>query len=152
MRNDEHKELWRDIFSGEGDFRETVLNQTLGRVRRRKRVRRMSQMAAMMILTAGLALWIWRPQTPRIAVRLPQPEATGLEMVSSMPLQPDMLVESRQGAVEWISSSVPDMAMVETSLKNRIYQEVNDEELLAFAEGKPAVLLRKGPHEAELNR
>jgi hypothetical protein len=147
MKDD--KDLWSDLLADADGFREATLHRTLNRARRRRVMRRVGQMTAV-ALAVGIGAWLWRPQTPRVITRLPQPKITRLEVVSSAPLRMDMVVRSGQSTVRMVESSPLQIAVVETSRAGGLFRELSDDELLAVVPGKPAVLVRRGPHEAEL--
>jgi hypothetical protein len=147
MKDD--KDLWGDLLADADGFREATLHRTLSRARRRWVMRRAGRMAAVAV-AVGIGVWLGRPQAPRVMTRLPQPEITHLEVVSSAPLRTDMVVRSGQSAVRMVESSPLQIAVVETSRAGGLFRELSDDELLAVVPGRPAVLVRKGPHEAEL--
>ncbi|EEF60485.1 hypothetical protein [Pedosphaera parvula] len=151
MRNDGQNELWNDILSevAPGEFREALLNQTLRRVRRRKQARRLGQGVMALALVIGTGLLLWQGKTNKI-VKQPSLEISGVEMISSRPMAASMMVQSVPGLVELVSSKSTEMAFVDTQSPQQEFRKINDDELLALTEGKPAALIRKGPHEAEL--
>jgi len=130
------------------DFRAELLDRTLQQVRRRRHLRQWNQglMAAAFITTLGFL--VWKSRAPKDTNQGTPGET--LEIVTSQPLSPAMIVQSSPGLVEMISSSPSALAIIETSLFGDGFRELNDEELLAFTAGRPSVLVRQGPHQAEL--
>jgi hypothetical protein len=130
------------------DFRDALLDRTLKQVRRRRHLRQWNRglLAAALISTVGF--FVWKSRAPKVTNLGAPGEA--LEIVTSQPLSPAMIVESSPGMVRMISSSLSTVAIIETSPFGDGYRELNDEELFAFTAGKPSVLVRHGPHQAEL--
>jgi hypothetical protein len=151
MRNDEPNELWSDILSevAPAGFREALLKQTLGRVRRRKQARRLGKGIMAVALVIGTVLLLWQGRTNK-TVKPPNLEVSKVEVIRSQPLAASMMVQSVPGLVELISSKPTELVFVDTQAPQQEFRKINDEELLALTEGKPAALIRKGPHEAEL--
>ncbi|MHB8523088.1 MAG: hypothetical protein ACYDH9_20345 [Limisphaerales bacterium] len=130
-------------------WRDALLEQTLRQVRRKRRLRRASQgmalVAVVAVLIAG-SFGVWRTVQPSW-LRV----VTGrgaLEMVTSRPLRPGMLVETRPGAARLVATTPGTVAFVESTRSS--FREINDEELLALLNGHPAVLIKRGPNDAEL--
>jgi hypothetical protein len=149
MRNDNENKLWEDMLSdvAPAEFRKALLNQTLGRVRRRKRMRRLGQgvMVGALVMVAGLLLW---PGERRQTVQQPKPVLSNVEVVSSQPLDSSMVVQSVPGLVELVNSKPAELILVDT--RREEIRRISDEELLALVGNRPAALVRKGPNEAEL--
>ncbi|MDB6066914.1 MAG: hypothetical protein JWR26_3122 [Pedosphaera sp.] len=155
MKNESDPErLLNDILADAvpPDFRAELLDRTLNSVRRRRRQRQWGQglLAATIIL--GASFMLWRTNVPKHSSESGQPSAIGdLSMVSSSPLKPSMLVESAPGSVQIVSSFNSTAAMlVETGVSDPSLQLLNDQELLAFMGGKPAIIVRESPRHAEL--
>jgi hypothetical protein len=130
------------------DFRAELLDCTLRQVRRQRHLRQWNQglLAAAFITVLGFLAWNTR--APKDAQQGAPAET--LEIVTSQPLSPAMIVQSSPGLVKMINSSASALVVIETSPFGDGYRELNDEELLAFTAGKPSVLVRRGPHQAEL--
>ena len=129
-------------------FRAELLERTLKQVRHRRHLRQWNQrlLAAAVIVMAGL--FAWRTYAPR-SQRHALPVAR-LNWVSSKPLSPAMIVASNTNFLHTITSLGSTVAIVQTQTSHYQLRELNDEELLAMVEGKPALLVRQTPHEAEL--
>ena len=155
MKNESDPErLLNDILADAAppDFRTELLDRTLGSVRRKRRQRQWGQqlLAAALMLVASFL--VWRTSAPKHVSQPEQPSAIGdLAMVSSSPLKPSMLVESAPGSVQIVSTYMSSAAMlVETGGSDPSLQLLNDQELLAFMGGKPAIIVRESPRHAEL--
>lgn len=61
-----------------------------------------------------------------------------------------MVVETKPGLVNVVVSSASTFALVETGRSRSEFRDIDDEELLAFMQGKPVALVRHGPNQAEL--
>ncbi len=93
-------------------LRAELLQRTLCQVRRRNSIRRLNRTGLTIVFLAGLAVAFWRMSVP-----LPQrvespPSAFGV--VSSEPLDPSMIVETRLDSVNIIRSSASTVVFVET--------------------------------------
>ena len=129
-------------------LRAELLQRTLCQVRRQNSVRRLNRAGLAIVFVMGLALTLWRFSLP-----LPQQiesRPTTFGVVSSEALDPSMIVETRLGSVNVISSSASTVVLVETGSGRDMFNEVDDQQLLAFLSGSPAALVRQGPHQAEL--
>jgi hypothetical protein len=124
------------------EFRAALLDKTLRSARRRKLARRFN-MALSATAVAGICLLsFWKMREPPT---LPDPM-----VVNSQPLQPRQIVTTQLGSVEQFVSSAQTFAEVRTSGTSGPYQEIDDKQLMALLSGKSAVLVRQGPHQAEL--
>ena len=145
----QNERLLTDVL-GEGtsaDFREGLLHETLHLAKRRRRFRQARRGASTLAVLLGLGLLVWHhspsslgpaslPTKPYTLVRTqPLPLAA---CVVTRPLSPEnLLVSARlENIIVTARASVP-------------IRELNDDELLALAP-KPAALVRRGPHSAEL--
>ena len=132
------------------EFRAAVLTGTLHEVRRRRTARRWRRgltAGAILFALGGVALWHrgWAPQiTPTVA------QPAGLVVIHSAPLDPRLIVETRPGAVNIVQSEGATYAVVETGDGRGLFQEIDDDQLLALLSGHPAVLVRRGPGRSEL--
>ena len=61
-----------------------------------------------------------------------------------------MVAAAQPGSVAVVASSLKTFLLVETGSIKDPFQEINDEQLLALAGGRPVALVRQGPHQAEL--
>ena len=129
------------------DFERALLDGTLRAVRRRRRMRRCSRGLAVAGVFAAIVIALWHSLWPSTPVRLIRP---ALHIVSSQPLPASMVVSTRPNSVVVTSSSPTTFVVIETGAIKEPFQEINDEQLLALAGGRPVALVRQGPHQAEL--
>jgi hypothetical protein len=133
-----------------GDRRDALLNRTLRHVRRRRTVRRLRRAGTTLLLVSAIALLLWRahpPQGPELVNRqLPY------VLVRTAPLPPSAVVATHPLATSGLVASAPSLniASITTRLEDREYREIDDATLLALAGTNAAVLVRLGPHSAEL--
>jgi hypothetical protein len=142
--------LLADVLANESeaDFREALLSETLGLVRRRRRFRRVSRGAFALAIVAGLGVLVWRGLPP-VATR-PGTDSRPYALVLSRPLPSSALVITQPFAPGRIIASAPNAEVVQTASSRNIVREIDDAELLALLGPKPAALVRRGPHLAEL--
>jgi len=129
-------------------FRAVLLDQTLRQARRRKRIRRWNIALSAAACAALLTVAFWQAREPRTAsnpARRPD-----LVIVRSQPLNPAQIVSTRPGAVQMVSSSASTFTLVQTRVSERLYEEIDDQQLLALLAGKPVALIHRGPNQAEL--
>lgn len=151
MKNEnEHGRLMDDILEeiAPPAFRAELLDRILKQAQRRNRMRRWNNGVFTTAVIAVIGLFAWRMHVPEKG-KQEQP-LSGLTVVTSKPLAASMAVESNPGSVTVISSFPSTITVVETSPSAHDYRELNDEELLAMVAGTPSVLVRLGPHQAEL--
>ena len=145
-----HNPLLDDVLT-EGvspEFRDELLERTLHQVRRRKRVRQLNQGLLTVALSFGVLLAVWKAYFPSShSAKSGLPE---LDVVTSQPVAPSMIVETGIGAVILISSSDAHLAVVHSQFREGLFQEIDDQQLLALLAGRPAALVRESPGRAEL--
>ena len=129
-------------------LRSELLQRTLGQVRRRNSVRRLNRASLVIVFLVGLSAAFWRSSIPLPQRIESQPSVFGV--VSSEPLDPSLIVETTVKSVNMIRSSAATVVLVETGSGRDLFNEVDDQQLLALLSGRPAALVRQGPHEAEL--
>ena len=129
-------------------LRSELLRRTLCQVRRQNSVRRLNRALVAVVLVVGLPLVLWKFSLPLPQQIESRPTTFGL--VSSEPLHPSMIVETRPDSAKVINSSGSTVVVVETGSGQDLFNDVDDQQLLAFLSGRPAALVRQGPHEAEL--
>lgn len=130
-------------------FRSTLLEATLQRARRRRRMRHVGRAAlpvALVTLGAMLAWWNGRrpPDSP-----VPMPTEPPCRIVRTQPLPSSAVVATQTLPPKRIVASVPFSAVVHTTPGSGGFRLISDEELLALV-GRPAALVRVGPHAQEL--
>src|SRR5947208_2207639 len=136
------------LTEGDSEFRNELLERTLQQVRRRKRVRQLNRTLLTATLSVGLLLTVWKAYFP--SSHSAKSELPALDVVTSHPVAPSMIVETGIGAISLISSSNADLAVVHSQFGEGLFQEINDQELLALFAGRPVALVREAPGSAEL--
>jgi hypothetical protein len=147
-----NKPLLSDIFSEDADseFREALLDQTLRIVRRKRRFRKARQAAFVTVMVAGLVLisfhsLVSKPPVSKIAKRVALPYL----VVTTQPSSPDAVLSTSPDHSIRIISSSPTVQLVGTSESADILHQLDDDELLTLLPS-PALLVRRGPHLAEV--
>ena len=130
------------------DFRAALLDKTLRSARRRKQARRFNMALGAAALAGIFLLSFWKMREPAILPeQILQPNPM---VVNSQPLQSGQIVTTQLGSIMEFTSSVSTLAEVRTSVSSGLFQEINDQQLLALLSDKSAVLVHHGPHQAEL--
>ncbi|HEU5125796.1 MAG TPA: hypothetical protein VFW05_17225 [Verrucomicrobiae bacterium] len=130
------------------NFRATVLAETLRHARRRKQARRLNAILAAIAVVGLLTFSMWNPPQNKTAVR---PDSTSrLKIVESRPLNPGQVVITKAGSVRTVDSLDTTVAIVETDPSRRNFDEINDQQLLALAAGRPIAFLHPGSDREEL--
>ena len=149
MSPDRNKPLLSDVLAEDtnADFRQALLGHTLRIVRRKRRFRKVRQSAYASLMVVGLALisihfFISKPPASK---RL-EPSYT-LVMTQPFPASA-VLSTSRDHSVAAISTS-PTVEWIATAESSPILRQLDDDELLALLPS-PALLVRRGPHIAEV--
>ena len=139
-----------DVLADEsaGEFRQALLTETLGLVRRRRRSRQAWRAAIALALVTGLGTLLWRGLAPN-PVAL-EKRGRGYAVVRSAPLPMAALVSTQPFAANLIVASSGNAEVVQTASSSARTGEINDSELLALMGQKPVALVRLGPHLAEL--
>ena len=130
------------------EFRAVMLEQTLRQVRQRNRVRQWSRSIAAVALVVSVPLLGWKLFVAPSKSSRSQSRSFGV--VRSEPLNPSLIVETKLGMVNIITSIASTAAFVETEPGKNLVKEINDDQLLALVTGRLVVLVRQGPHQAEL--
>ena len=144
-----HNPLLDDVLTeGDSEFRNELLERTLQQVRRRKRVRQLNRTLLTATLSVGLLLTVWKAYFP--SSHSAKSELPALDVVTSHPVAPSMIVETGIGAVSLISSSNAHLAVVHTQFGDGLFQEIDDQELLALLAGRHVALVREATGRAEL--
>jgi len=149
MSHSRNKPLLSDVLAEESDtaFREALLHQTLHIVRRKRRFRKARQIAYASLMVVGLALISFHSLVSK------RPKSERLEppylLVTTQPLSDDAVFStSRDNAISVVSSS-PTVQLIATTGGSEFLHKVDDDELLALLPS-PALLVRHGPHLAEV--
>jgi hypothetical protein len=151
MKNDpEHDRLLDDVLEelAPPDFRAQLLDCTLAQVRRKKQVRRRNRGLLAAACVACTSIFLFQGRAPVVTKH--EPSSGTLVMISTRPFNASMIVESTSGSVAMITSAASRISMIETDPARREFRVLTDDELLALVPGRSAMLVRQGPHEAEL--
>jgi hypothetical protein len=149
MSRPPNKRLLSDVLAEETDagFRDALLGQALRLAKRRRHFRKAQQAAYVCAVVAVVAVVSFRFVAPKpISPR-------GLErpyvLVTTRPLPAGAIVSTSRDSSTALITSSPTVELVTTSHAPGMLTELDDDELLALAPS-PAVLVRRGPHLAEL--
>lgn len=152
MKRTDQEQLLNDVLAddSEAGLNAVALNQLLHLARRRRRlrqVRRVSGALAVVVAVAFALVFQFADRKPRTELVHKPIVPPSCEIVTSFALTPEQLVRSRPLSSEQMIHSTGIVAVVRTTAT---VPAVNDEELLELAKPNIAVLVRRGPHEAEL--
>jgi hypothetical protein len=144
--------LLNDVFAeSDADWRAGMLGDTLSRVRRRRRFRQWRNSCGVVAATALLGVLLHHNFVSPQEATTSGPNHRALanyELVRSRPLSPWLIVRSQPYSQLHIIAS--SSIVTEVSTTHADLRQINDDELLAFASGRPAVLFRLGPGSEEL--
>ncbi len=128
-------------------FRAAMLGQTLRLARRRRRVRQLRAGIPALAILAAMALLVWHQIPMR---RSPTaPPAKPYTLVRTQPLAASAWVVTKPLSLASVVASVSSSRVILTAQAHMRARPITDEELLALVP-KPAALVRRGPHSAEL--
>jgi hypothetical protein len=128
------------------EFRAALMDKTLRSARRRKRTRRFNATLGATAVAGIFLLSFWKMREPAtLPAQMRQPDPM---VVNSQPVQPRQIVTTQLGSIEEFVSSA--FTEVRTSGSSGLYQEIDDQQLLALLSDRSAVLVHHGPHQAEL--
>ena len=149
-RPTDHEHLLAEVLAGEdaAGFREALFSETLRLARRRRHFRQARRAAAVMAVFVGLG-WLGWHSLPRQG-KSPEAMQQNYAVVHSQPLPAAARVMTRPLAVDQRVASFTNVQRVQTAQGGGQLREIDDDELLALAGPKPAALVRRGPHTAEL--
>ena len=128
-------------------FREVLLEDTLRLARRRRHFRQTRRAVSALAVVAGLALVVWRSLMP---TGIPPEPSRPYVLVRTQPLPPQAVVDTQPLSPANLVSSSATAGVVTTAAAGYRSLEIDDDELLELAAPNPVVLIRHGPHEAEL--
>ena len=149
MSQSRNKHLLSDVLAEESDsdFREALLDHTLHVVRRKRRFRKARQVAYASLLMVGAVLIGFHSLVPR--PRVPKRIERPYFLVTTQPLPAGAVFSTtREHSMPVISSSAT-IELIATSESSPVLRQIDDDELLALVPS-PALLVRRGPHLAEL--
>lgn len=149
-READNNELLADVLAeaAHPDFREALLGETLRLVRRRRRFRQTPRVMAVFV-GLGLIAIVVHQNLPKRQPVLPPAAKTvkksySLARTQSMPA--GAIVDTRPFATRKVIPPATTVEVVQTAATGRGVRIINDDELLALAAPRPAMLLRLGPH------
>ena len=148
----ENEQLLNDLLA-EGvpaDFRQSLLKQTLGLARRRRWWRRTRRAASALAVCAGLAILWWRGVPRQATAPGSTARRPSVEIVHTRPLPASEQVRTKPLPAAFQVVSVTTVPVVSTRPSDSLFREIGDSELLALVAPKPAALVWRGPHSAEL--
>src|SRR5436309_2326034 len=151
MKNSpDNERLLTDVLAEEGDpgFREALLGQTLQLVRRQRRFRKVRRVGSAMAVLAGLLLLVWRFLPSPLTV--PPSPVKPYTLVRTQPLPASAIVATRPLPVPNLITSARSVDILVTSAAAHDFRELDDDQLLELVAPSPAMLVRRGPHAAEL--
>jgi hypothetical protein len=126
----ESDHLLDDLLADDAALRERLLAETLREVRGRRRRRQGVQVVLLGLLVVGGTLWgPWRQSS----------NTSGIEVVRSVPLEPERWVITRASSLEIVTSKGGPAVVVTTE---KAVPLIDDQELFALLAGRPAMLVR----------
>lgn len=151
MKNNRDDDFLADVLghAASPEFREGLLQNTLRQVRRREQIRRLNRgLATTALVLVAIAL-VARFVGLSGRKSTPSSSSTGTLVVHSVPFTAGNLIVTDLRSVEVLSSRA-GVAMIQTAPSQDLFKPIGDDELLASLQGTPAILVRRGPFEAEL--
>ena len=146
----DHERLLVEVLSSGSDsaFGANVLAETLRGVRRQHRMRQVRYYGvalATVIAVALVASHFW--QRPIASTLANQPPPSAYQLVVTTPLTSSQITETRSFSADQ-AVAASRVSLVHTTTGG--FGEIGDDELLSLAAPNVVVLVRRGPHEAEL--
>ena len=149
MSHSRNKKLLSDVLAEESDsdFREALLDQTLHVVRRKRRFKKARQVAYASLMAVGVALigFHFLPSKTPGSKRFEPPYL----LVTTQPLPASAVFSTSHGDSIPVISNSATIELVTTIESSPPLHQLDDNELLALVPS-PALLVRRGPHLAEL--
>jgi len=128
-------------------LREDLLRQTLRQVRRRRQARQARRTLGALVVALGLGFLVWpRPHQPLVQPTSPRPYV----LVETRPFRSGNIVNTARVESTNESASTPTVSIISTATAPHLAREIDDADLLSLAAPNPVVLVRLGPHSAEL--
>jgi hypothetical protein len=148
MSHSQNKKLLSDILAEESDsdFREALLDHTLHVVRRKRRFRKARQVAYASLMAVGVALIGFHFLPSKTPSKRFEPPYL---LVTTQPLPASAVFSTSRGDSIPVISNSTAIELVTTAETSPPLHQLDDNELLALAPS-PALLVRRGPHLAEL--
>ena len=133
------------------DFRAALLGETLRRARQRRRWRQTRRAGGVLIVLFFSAWFAWQNHSMKTGTVSPTaeiPAVKNYQLVETQPLPAGALVTTKDFVGVKTIPSAAAVARIATSSGG--FRFINDEQLLALAGQRPAVLIRTGPDSEEL--
>jgi hypothetical protein len=156
MKPTSHPEqLLDDILVGSAttEFRARLLEEMLQQVRHCRRARRRRRAFAALALCLSAVFLVWQARQPGTPSSVPLITSTQVRpsmLVYSQPLPAAMIVESRAGSVDTVTSASGALVVIDTPADQRFFSEIGDAELFSLLAGRPVVLIQEPGNTAEL--
>lgn len=129
-------------------FREALLHETLHLAGRRRRLRTVRQSTGAVAAVALGAVLAWRLGSPVKEIAAHRAPAYATVQTESLPAR--AIVHTQRFEPGYIVASTASVDVIHTTAASGRFQTIGDDELLALANPRPAALVRRGPHSAEL--
>lgn len=139
----ERETLLDEVLGAPDGFRETMLEETLRRARRKRIRRSMTRVGVAGVAMAIIVAFITRHDGEQRRERWR--DVTACPVVETRPFGADAIVTTRTFDPKAIVVSEPTVAVVRTTPAQGRVRWLNDEELLALAQPRRAILMRAGP-------
>ncbi len=120
-------------------FKEQLLVETLGWVRRRRHLRRARRVSAGFVMIILLAVFAWRFVGVGVGAE------SGVVYVTSIPFEESRIVRTRPLNEGATVSTVASIELISTKPGAELYRRITGDELLALVSPRPAALVRLGP-------
>ncbi len=152
-RRTDQEQLLNDVLADESEagLNAAALDQLLQLARRRRhrrQARRVGVTVAVVVAVVSAFLFQFEARKPKADLAHKPIVPPNFETVTTFALTAEQLVSSQPLSPEQTVHSGGTVVEVRTTGAN--YHSVNDEELLELAKPNIAVLVRRGPHDAEL--
>src|SRR5882672_1815495 len=153
MNDPEKKRLLTEILAEEADpgLRDALFGQTLQLVRRQRRARTARRAASVFAVFGGAVLMLWRfMPTGSAPVAHRETETKSYTLVQTEPMNKARFITTEALPFASQVRTTPGVEMVATTASAQTFAELDDDDLLKLAGSAAVVLVRNGPHDAEL--
>jgi len=152
MNNSDTRTLLDDLFADQGadTFRDGAMASMLCAVRRKRRIKRLQVVSALVVMVAAVSLTVLlnRPvptAQPRIASK-----PIGYRLVTTTAFAAEHMIQSQAGLCTITRSQSDGFAVIESMDSRQFVRQLDDEGLLGLFAGRAVALVYRGPGEAEL--
>ena len=146
MKNREVSDLLQKVLEQgtPAEFQAALLENTLRTARRRKQVRQIVRCGLVLAVVAvAVTFLLHRPMAPPNRVE----QVSVVAIIHSQKLNPGMLLATREPVA---AVKISPLTFTAVHTKAGGFKILGDDELLAFLEGHPAALIRRGNGNADL--